>query len=428
MPYRSLATFVLVALTVAACARDESRDPSSALTVPAPTIDDTVAEWEMQYLPAIDAHMQAGRLDSVITVCRIALQQDSTRIVLYNLMASAYASQERYSLAAEALQTAVRLAPEFVAGWVNLGGMHTRLGQFAEALPFLQRAAILDSNNAAARRRLGEAYLRTARPRLAAGEIRAAMHLLPDDATLSFHLGTAQQDMGESEGALLSFLRAGELDPGYVEAHHRAATLARQLQRPTVADSCFSLKGHLLEVAGGDTLAIDAMQRLRSVLTNTPEAALNHARLGGFFLFHDYLPQALSLFERAAYLEPDNAWVLNEFGGLLSRRGYGDQALGYYERALHVEPDFAEAMINRGGILNALGRHQEALPHFERAMALSPRNAGVHFFLGITHMSLGRRQEARRILVEASDLVSDDEALRQQIEAALRTFDDDPEG
>jgi Flp pilus assembly protein TadD len=85
-------------------------------------------------------------------------------------------------------------------------------------------------------------------------------------------------------------------------------------------------------------------------------------------------------------------------------------------------------MINTGGVLNALGRHQEALPHFERAMALSPRNAGVHFFLGITHMSLGRRQEARRILVEASDLVSDDEALRQQIEAALRTFDDDPEG
>ncbi|MFP6645341.1 MAG: hypothetical protein VCF24_17540, partial [Candidatus Latescibacterota bacterium] len=104
MPYRSLATFVLVALTVAACARDESRDPSSALTVPAPTIDDTVAEWEMQYLPAIDAHMEAGRLDSVITVCRIGLQQDSTRIVLYNLMASAYASQDRYGLATEALQ------------------------------------------------------------------------------------------------------------------------------------------------------------------------------------------------------------------------------------------------------------------------------------------------------------------------------------
>ena len=60
----------------------------------------------------------------------------------------------------------------------------------------------------------------------------AAMHLLPDDATLSFHLGTAQQDMGEPEGAL----RAGELEPGYVEAHHRAATLARQLQRPTIAD------------------------------------------------------------------------------------------------------------------------------------------------------------------------------------------------
>lgn len=417
----------IVALTAGACARDESHDPgssgtSSAVTVPAPTIEDSVAEWEMRYLPAIDAHMRAGRLDSVIIVCQIALRQDSTRIVLYNLMASAYATKKRYTLATEALKTAVRLAPEFVAGWVNLGGIHTRLGQFEQALSYLRRAAILDSNDAAARRRLGELYLHTDQPRLATGEIRAAMALLPDDATLSFHLGSALQDMGQSRSALLCYLRAGALDPGYTEAHDRAATLARRLQRPAVADSCRALHSHLLALADGDTLAIDAMQRLRRALTNAPEVALNHARLGGFFLYHDFLPQAHSLFERAASLEPDNAWMLNEFGGLLSQRGYGEEALGFYQRALHVQPDFAEATINTGGLLNALGRHQEALQHFERAVALAPQDAGLRFFLGITRMSLGQPREAQRFLVEARQLVAGDEALRQQIEAALESL------
>lgn len=398
--------------------------------MPAPTIDDTVAAWEMQYLPAIDAHMQAGRLDSVIAVCRLALLEDSTRIVLYNLMASAYASQGRYAPAQEALLTAVRLAPGFTSGWVNLGGMHTRQGQFREALPYLQRAAQLDATDAATRRRLGEVYLRTHQPELAVAEIRAAMGLLPGDATLNFRLGAAQQELGAPQDALESFLRAGALDPGYAAAHARAADLARQLQQTVVADSCLTLHDHLLAIVATDTLAAAVMQQLRDAIGNAPEAAIHHARLGGFYLYNDYLPQALALFERAAHLEPEDAWMLNEFGGLLSQKGLGEQALVYYRRALQGQPDFGPAMINTGGLLNALGRHQEALPLFERAAMLAPEDANVQFYLAVTYLSLGQSAAARQGLETALGLVTDNDAsrqqtdaLRQQIEAALAAID-----
>ncbi len=381
------------------------------------------AEWELQFLPAIDEHMKVGRLDSVIIVCQLGLEGDSTRILLYNLMASAYASQGRYGLATEALQTAVRLVPDYTVGWVNLGGIHTKLGKYDEAIPYLQRAAELDSNHSAVRRRLGEIYLNTGRYDEAAAEILAAMAFLPHDATLTFYLGKALEGLRQTEGALAAFLRSGELDPGYAEAQYRAASVARQLGRTTLADSCLAIHTHLMQIGDGATEVLDTREQLRGTIANAPEEAVNHTRLGGFYLHYGYLPEALALFHRAVILEPTNAWLMNEFGGLLSRTGNGPEALGFYQRALRADPDFGPALINTGGILNAMGRSEEALPHFERALVLNPSDPGIRFFLGVACLSLKRPEEARKHLDQALTEVGDtNDGLKQKIQAALESL------
>ncbi|MDA0333810.1 MAG: tetratricopeptide repeat protein, partial [bacterium] len=404
-----------------------SAAPATASTsvVPAPHVDDPVADWELQYLPAIDAHMKAGQLDSVITVCQLGIDGDSTRIVLYNLMASAYAGQGLYGAAAQALETAVRLSPDFTVGWANLGGMYARLGRHDEALPYLQRAADLDADNAAARRRLAESLLATHQYIRAAAEIRATLALLPDDATLTLLLGESQQGLGQTTDALASFLRAGALDPGFDAAHTHAAEAARQLGQQVVADSCQFLQEHLQQIAAGDTAALTTKTRLRDAVTNAPEEPIHQARLGGFYLYHKYLPEALALFHRASRLRPNDLWLINEFGGLLSRTGNGDEALGFYLQALQVNPDYGPALINAGGILNALQRHEEALRHFEHALTLSPEDPGIRFFLGVTYISLERYDDARTQLQQAlASLDDSDEAarLQPQIEAALEAL------
>ena len=231
---------VVVPLAVAvlsciwSCAADDTQPvavTASSTVVPAPSLNDPVADWELQFLPAIDAHMTSGRLDSVIILCQLGLEGDSTRIIMYNLMASAYAEQGLYDAAAEALGTAVRPAPDFTIGWANLGGMFSRLGRFEEALPYLRRAASLDVGIPAAHRRLGEAYHATGQYNEVIIEIRAAMKLLPHDATLTFFLGRSQEGLGETEGALASYLHAGTIDPGYGDAHEHASALAGKLER-----------------------------------------------------------------------------------------------------------------------------------------------------------------------------------------------------
>jgi tetratricopeptide (TPR) repeat protein len=428
---QSLAVAVLVSLW--ACADDGAAPGSTQanstraedVVVAAPTIDDPVADWELQFLPAIDAHMTAGRLDSVIIVSKLGIEGDSTRIVLYNLMASAYAGQGLYGAAAEALETAVRLAPDFTIGWVNLGGLYARLGRHEEALPYLQRAAELDADNPASHRRLGEACLETERYSQAIVALRAAMDRLPPDATLTLFLGRSQRGLDQLQHALASFLRAGSLDPGYVAAHKDAADLAGRLGQATVADSCRALQSRLQQIAGGDSAALGTMSQLRQAVTSAPEEPVNHARLAGFFLHHEYLTEALALFERARVQRPQDPWLMNEIGGLLSRAGQGVEALGFYQMALQVNPDYGPALINTGGILNALSRHAEAVPYFEHALELSPADPGVRFFLGVTFMSLERYDDARAQLQQAlTELDDSDEArqLKEQIEAALESL------
>lgn len=401
------------------CAEEEDIEVDP-IAISAPTQDDPVATWELQYLPAIEAHMKAGRLDSVIVVCELGLEQDSTRILLYNLMASAYATQRRFDEAISALQTAVRLAPEFTEGWANLGGIHTRLSRFEEAIPYLEQAARLDADQVASHHRLGDAYLHTSQHDKAEVEIRTAMALLPDDATLSFLLGRAQLGLEQTEMALASFLLAGKLDPGFVDTHVRAATVASQLGQGAIADSCLALQTHLQNVGDGSSGVLETMQKLRGAIVNAPDVAVNHARLGGFFLYYDFPPEALVLFARATRLESYNTWLLNEIGGMLSRKGKGLAALDFFQRALAVDPEFGIALINTGGILNALGRSLEALPYFERALVLSPGDPGVRFFLGVTYLSLQRHDDAHQSLRQALVEVGDtNDELRQRIQDAL---------
>jgi tetratricopeptide (TPR) repeat protein len=235
---------------------DELADTAS-VTVPAPGIDDPVAEWELQYLPAIDAHMEAGRLDSVILICQLGLAGDSTRIVLYNLMAGAYASQGRYELATESLQTAVRLAPEFTAGWVNLAGIHTRFGQVAEAIPYLERAAQLDSNSSAAHRRLGEVYLKSGQYARAITQIGAAIALSKEESCHGIRVNAVSPGMinaGMGMGSLQR--RSPELAQQFLSTiPMRRAGEASEVAAAVVflvSDAASYITGQNFNVNGGD--------------------------------------------------------------------------------------------------------------------------------------------------------------------------------
>ena len=77
---------------------------------------------------------------------------------------------------------------------------------------------------------------------------------------------------------------------------------------------------------------------------------------------------ALSCFEQALALEPNNTDLLVKKGLALEQLENWDEALGSYNRALSLDPGLTVAYLYKGGVCNRLQRYQEALQSYERAL------------------------------------------------------------
>ena len=77
---------------------------------------------------------------------------------------------------------------------------------------------------------------------------------------------------------------------------------------------------------------------------------------------------ALTCFEQALELEPDNTDLLVKKGLALEQLENWDDALASYNRALALDPGLTVAYLYKGGVCNRLQRYQEALQSYERAL------------------------------------------------------------
>jgi type IV pilus assembly protein PilF len=79
--------------------------------------------------------------------------------------------------------------------------------------------------------------------------------------------------------------------------------------------------------------------------------------------------EALSEFQRAVELDPDNADARNALGILLHlsfRRP--EEAIEHYEKALEVRPNFSEARTNLANVFLDQGRYEQAIKLYEQVL------------------------------------------------------------
>lgn len=96
--------------------------------------------------------------------------------------------------AIDAYRRSLRLRPDCVEAWINLGRLHAEGGEGEAATDCFSRALKLD----------------------------------PKDATAVYNLGVVAQDAGREQDAIFLYTRALELDGGLAEAHYNLATLFDQ--------------------------------------------------------------------------------------------------------------------------------------------------------------------------------------------------------
>jgi tetratricopeptide (TPR) repeat protein len=77
---------------------------------------------------------------------------------------------------------------------------------------------------------------------------------------------------------------------------------------------------------------------------------------------------AISCFEEALQLDPQNAEAWVRKGTALERLQQLDQAIECYDRALQGDPSLTVAYLHKGGLFNRLERFSEALECYEKAL------------------------------------------------------------
>ena len=427
------------------------------------------------------AYAGAGRIPEAISLLDEQASEDPS---LLPTLADFYERQQRWEDAADAYARALDVAPRntelktrYAQVLLNAGG-RDNLTKAREALNDLvstrndarllymlsqtnRRLGDLAGAESAARRLIGAqdtspwGYYALA---VALGEGRqyarsvealtpaiAKFHAMSGDHTLELgmllpHLGFAQQETGDVNGALASFDEAYRLSPkdpvvaSYLiganiaaKKYAAAAELARKVRadnkddlplarleaqalardgkgdqgvavmeaalqdHPDNPDAYVALAQTYFEAARGPK----AVQLLRDAQMKFPDVTTIPFELGAVFDKQKNFVEAEAAFRQVLAREPEHAGALNYLGYMLAERGERlDESVGYLKKAVAMEPENGSFLDSLGWAYYKAGKFDLAEENLKRAADQLRTNSVIQEHYGQLLFKVGRFEEA----------------------------------
>jgi len=224
-------------------------------------------------------------------------------------------NEGRYAEVARLAKSLTERFPQHGFGWNVLGAVLKQMGQSADALLPMQKAAVLS----------------------------------PEDSNAHCNLGATLQDLGRSAEAEVSLKRALQINPSNAEALCNLGFAQQSQGRPDEAEASY-----------------------RRALQIKPDFAVAHCNLGMTLHNMGQLVEAEASYRRALQINPDSAEAHCNLGITLHSLGRPEEAVISCQQALKINPDYADAHSSLGITLQHLGRFEEALAHFKERVRLTP--------------------------------------------------------
>jgi protein O-GlcNAc transferase len=242
-------------------------------------------------IEAGESEAAAKQLDAAIGLIG---EREDAAYPLY-LRAKIYAESGEAQKAEEVLERAVKVAPEFVEAWSDLGAVRQTMRDAAGAKEALGRAVELKPDDGVAQRRLGMEYLDEGKAAEALPHLRAAVRVDP-------------RDQGALNGLQRALRETGQ--PG--EADRVKAQLVEMLRARDRADqntvAALGLNNEGVELEKAGNLA-GAIAKYRAAHELAPEHNGIEVNLAVALLRHGDWEEGLRLLREAAAREPENAAV-----------------------------------------------------------------------------------------------------------------------
>jgi protein O-mannosyl-transferase len=154
-------------------------------------------------------------------------------------------------------------------------------------------------------------------------------------------------------------------------------------------------------------------------LACTQNNLIAHRGLGDALLDQGRLDEAISQYQEALKIGPDDSDALNNLGNALFTERRLDEALAQYYKAIKAHPEDAVARINLANALMNKGRTGEAMLQYRASIKDNPNNALAHNRLGSILYGQGHADQAIGEFQAAIKIDPHDVMTRLSLGAAL---------
>ena len=222
-------------------------------------------------------------------------------------------------------------------------------GDINGAITEFERALALDPSNVNVRNSLGVCHGVLGDLEKAAAEFNTAARLDPSEAMALYNLGmVCLLGEGEREKALDYLNRSRLLGGDLFETAFQTGKLYLEMKRPAEAREC--------------------LERAAEV---RPASGMAHRYLGDCWAALEHDPEALSAYQRAVKLNPNDADALSALGSLMDRIGENvEVSTAFCEHSVAIAPNSGLFRYRLGRLYAKQERFEDAVAQFQKAVEL----------------------------------------------------------
>lgn len=167
----------------------------------------------------------------------------------------------------------------------------------------------------------------------------------------------------------------------------------------------------------------EAVSGFEHAIAMNPDNVDFYKSLGDVFYGWGRTDEAIANYSEAVKRDPNDAEALANRGENYQNKREFEKAVADYTQAIRAKPDFAMAINDRGTALSMLKRYDEARADYDKSIALAPEKGIFLINRAGLHNDLGEWQPAIDDLDKAAALTADPD-LRKAIDEARKTAQD----